>query len=340
MSEQQQTNTSKDDNKHDIQQEEQHLDIDGQHENQSYQQEHEGTNGEQHFRQRKAREDEDEEDKPLIPEDLDDFDDDEPPPNLWGRTFFIGFLFSILTFAICGVALAQSIWLSLILLVLLCFVCETTSAIICKGAYKGKRQKRKEWRSTLSRVVLLGVFWAGATGITAGYFVRSLYYVQQLQSFPSINPTINPVSNFGSTKKFEPAGRPQPTIAGRVLGYGFFPVCVAPINPNPTDKNVNYWAIGHGECCTKQPPNCENWDRDKLGGIVLKQNEFYPDIHKAIDNSKTTFSTISHPDAIYLIYGDADAMTKQLETLACTVTLVGFAFALLLQWRKAYFGEY
>lgn len=77
------------------------------------------------------------------------------------------------------------------------------------------------------------------------------------------------------------------------MGWGFWPVCVAPVLAQNSQKTVYYWGIGyvqavcyvvarlklcytlasHGTCCTKQPMTCSDWNSPgRMGGLKAVHN--------------------------------------------------------------------
>jgi len=110
---------------------------------------------------------------------------------------------------------------------------------------------------------------------------------------------------------FQGAATPIGDFVG--VGWGFFglvPICVAPVMIDTGNRQVNYWAVGHGTCCTDvSDPNCGDWNR-AVGGIKLEYTEFYPKLQDAVKHSKGRKGLLPRENAPYIIWGDPDEQFK------------------------------
>lgn len=263
---------------------------------------------------------------------LGEYDDEEAPkasvgPSLWGRTLLVGLVFFALGAFLCGVLLYWYIWVALpMVFVYPWFVCYLAPMVFSccypqpteteKAVFDTKRPMSSlyPWVITVRNVAFWALLFGGMVGVSGGYFMRELYFVQTGGSYAKLSTTAPPKRDIGTITSFANNGKPNGNAVGRTVGFGVLPVCVAPIVESANQKIVSYWALSTGVCCTHTPADCYSFDKP-AGGTILKNQylEFFPNTEDAIKDAVKVNGLLVDDTRIFLHRGNPDEHISELR---------------------------
>lgn len=253
---------------------------------------------------------------------------------------FLGIFYLLLGVGVALASLEYSFWLALGLSLGLVIPAYMSAPSIWVCLFR-PLAKMSGWRETLYSLSFWAFLLGSAAGCGGGYFLREYRYAIRGVQATSVSPTT--VVDAGSIISFTGGTKPYPELGARTAHLGIWPVCIAPLLANPSDKEVNYFAVGNGVCCAGEKPKCHNWDKANKGAIVLHSNqmEFYPSTGAiAKITSGPPNSMLVSPQHKFVIWGDV-AVMKSDDAFYAGITLFSTAlFVLVLSTWKAVRTDY
>jgi hypothetical protein len=267
-----------------------------------------------------------------------DFTTKQPPPRYFCRTWTIGIFFGILALGITACMYYWYAWLSIGFTLVLPFTVQYMAPVIFSCCYSGV-PTTPEWKPTVRRVAFWGLLFGGVAGCLGGYFGRELFVIRILTPYSNVISTNPPYTDLGLATSFANGALPLNYGVGRSTAFGLYPLCVAPIIETPTQKVVSYWAVGVGACCSPTPANCSGWTTP-AGATRLYYLEFYPTLSTAVTDAVNNFNYVPEPNALYVRYGDPNAIQNSLRNLVIICTSVSGGLGIVFMAWRSYHGPY
>lgn len=269
----------------------------------------------------------------------------------WGRSLVLGQI----SFIVADVLVLVAVYMNILyfaapaMLVSVLLFRYSTGVWKCLYPLAVKPNKLKKH---LQSIFLYATLFGGLAAIMGGYFYRDYSASERGTTKAQVQTSVAAVGDSTTVVKFLDGNlpsKPQTATVGRALAWygssdyvirhslrdicpifdvcfcvchrGFWPTCVVPIQSTSGASNVFYWAAGHGACCVKNPPTCDDWGVEGLGGIEVKFTEFYPGLKEAISKAMTANNFVSPPNAPVYVYADVSKQKSNLQYRA-TVAFV------------------
>jgi hypothetical protein len=196
-----------------------------------------------------------------------------------------------------------------------------------------------EWVGAVRSVVLVGCLIVAAFGLAGGYYARELYAAKFDRSGANVPSDTTPDPSLGVIASFANDAKAMPQLVGRTLVWGMFPVCVAPVLAQFNQRDVGYWAVDSGECCTRQAPDCAGWGA-KGGALVLRFREAWLGLEDAVADSETRYSFNPAESRVFVSFGDPANIIERLHFRAAVLSATGAVAALLVMLYQSLRHKY